>query len=91
MKVKGYCAEGEEKQRANKALNILVRGMDIGDTPMADAQFLVTKMSVNLSCDSAWRIGKMELSQRPLAIKFRTAADRVTLMSMKGSLKGTKM
>ena len=48
-------------------------------------------MEVNLTCDSAWRVGKGDESKRLLVIKFRTAADRSTLMSLRGALKGTKI
>ena len=65
--------------------------MEIGDTPLADAQALFTKMDINLTCESTWRVGKGDMLKRTLAIKFRTAADRSTLISMRGTLKGTKI
>ena len=58
---------------------------------MADAQSLFSLMEVNLTCDSAWRVGKGEADKKPLVIKCRTAADRSTLMSMRSSLKRTKV
>ena len=57
-------SEPKERIRTkDPCLKILVRGMEIGDTPLANAQIL------NLSSDSAWRIGEMELSQRPVVLQ----------------------
>ena len=55
----------EEDKRSSKALNVLVHGMPVGDTPMADAQALFAKMGAYLACESAWRVGKTELPTRP--------------------------
>lgn len=48
----------EERRRSHKSMNVLVRGMETGDTPLADAQSLSSLTDVNLTCDSAWRVGK---------------------------------
>ena len=74
-----------------KLMNVLIQELEIGDTPLANAQSLFLLMEVNLTCDSAWRVGKGDESKRLLVIKFRTAADRSYLMSMSGALKGTKV
>ena len=63
----------------------------MGDTLMADAEALFTKMRVDLTCESAWNVGKIELPNRPLVMKLHTATNRITLLSMQAVLKGTKV
>lgn len=48
----------EEKRRSNKTLNVIIRGLVMGDTPMADAKPHFTKMSVNLTFETAQKVGK---------------------------------
>ena len=43
----------EDKRRNSKALNVLVQGMEMGDTPMVVAKKLFTTMGINLTCESA--------------------------------------
>ena len=81
----------EDKRRNSKALNVLVRGLEMGDTPMSDAEALFTKMGINFTCESARRVDKVELPNCPLVMKLRTATNISTLLSMRAVLKGTKI
>lgn len=82
----------EEEQRwSNKALNVIIRGLVMGDTPMVDAKALFTKMGINFTFETAWRVGKDDALMSPMVIKFRTVTDRSTFMSMRATLKGIKI
>lgn len=72
-------------------MNLLVRGMEGGDTPLADVQALFTRMGINLACALAWKVGKVELPARPLVMKFWTAVDMCTLISRREVPKGTNI
>ena len=58
---------------------------------MSDANVLFTKMGVNLTCESVWRVGKTNLPNRPLVMKLRIAMDRATLFSTRAVWKVTKI